>query len=190
MSLLLGLLLAADAPTPVNSPTPVEEKPGYVHVFGSAVVGSGLRFNNPYRLATPLGDTAESVSRTATYVDFGGGVTFGGSTKIQHGGALRITRSIEGVSQWVTTPSYVGYRRWSSWALFARGGIPLVLSPDRTWGLEGSAGGIWFARSGLGVTGELVGDVIYGAGVREKNVVTYPLVSLQIGIHFDYEVLP
>ena len=45
--------------------TPFATKPGYGQFFVTAMLGAGFRFNNPYRLSTPLGDDAESVSRTA-----------------------------------------------------------------------------------------------------------------------------
>src|SRR5262249_5432204 len=70
---------------------PFATKPGYLQVFGTVMGGTGLRFNNPYRLATPLGSDAESVSRTAAYVDLGLGATFGSPLGFQHGAALRLT---------------------------------------------------------------------------------------------------
>jgi hypothetical protein len=55
------------ADSPAGEPLPIS---GLL----SLAVGRGLRFNNPYRLEKPLGDTAESVSLAATYLDIGGGV--------------------------------------------------------------------------------------------------------------------
>ena len=62
---------ADEAPRPPPEPDPFASKPGYVQLFLTSFFGDGLRFNNPYRLATPLGDNAESLSRTAPYVDIG-----------------------------------------------------------------------------------------------------------------------
>src|SRR5262245_41434599 len=65
----------ADGEAPPAPRSPKEEpfatKPGYSQIFATVMGGTGLRFNNPYRLATPLGGDAESVSRTAAFVDFG-----------------------------------------------------------------------------------------------------------------------
>ena len=75
-------------------------------------------------------------------------------------------------------------------AAFARAGLPLVLSPKVTWGLEAGVGGAWFFLGGLGVTAEVVGDLFYGAGTRESAVTTYPVLSGQLGLLGTYEVLP
>ena len=80
----------------VRDPSAV--KAGYVNFMGTLMAGAGLRFNNPYRLATPLGDSAESVSRTATYGDLGFGIVLGNPAKFLHGGALRVSFALEGVT--------------------------------------------------------------------------------------------
>lgn len=170
---------------------PLATKPGYVQVFATALVGAGLRFNNPYRLATPLGDDAESVSLTAPYLDLGAAGTFiGDPLGVQHGLALRMSVAVSGVRQSVFTPSYFVVRRWSVLALHGRAGIPIVLSPDLTTGLEAAAGGTWFVLGGIGVTAELIGDLFYGAGTGDVATVTYPVLSAQIGVTGVYEVLP
>jgi hypothetical protein len=177
-----------DKPRP--EPDPFRTKPGYLQLFATGFVGQGLRFNNPYRLATPLGDDAESLSRTATYVDLGIAATFGNPLGLQHGGALRTSAAVEGVGQVVMTPSYLAWRRWRAIALYGRAGVPLVLTPAVTWGLEAGLGATWFFLGGFGVAAELVGDVFYGAGTRDKATVTYPVLSGQLGFVVAYEVLP
>jgi hypothetical protein len=169
---------------------PAQTKPGYVQLFGTALLGDGIRFNNPYRLATVLGSTAESLSRTATYVDLGLAATLGSPVSFQHGLALRTSIALEGVPQAVMTPSYLLYRRWGPWAAYGRAGVPIVLTPDVTWGLEGGLGGVWFVRGGIGLTAEIVGDMFYGAGTREVKTAAYPIVSGQFGLTVAYEVLP
>jgi hypothetical protein len=42
------------------------EPGGAAQLAAALFFGRGLRFNNPYRLSTQLGDTAESLSLTAT----------------------------------------------------------------------------------------------------------------------------
>jgi hypothetical protein len=159
-------------------------------VLASALFGDGLRFDNPYRLATPLGSTAESVSRTSSYVDLGVAIVLGDARGLQHGAALRTSVAVEGVQQGVFTPSYLLWRRFKYWALFGRVGPSIVLAPDLTWGFEASAGGAWFARAGVGVAAELVGDVFYGAGTRDVATPAYPVLSGQLGVIVSYEVFP
>ncbi len=169
---------------------PFATKPGYAQFFATTMAGAGLRFNNPYRLATPLGDDAESVSRTATYFDLGLAMTLGNPLGFQHGGALRTSVALEGVGQVVMTPSYFLWRRKGALAAFGRAGVPIVLSPDVTWGLEGALGGAFFLLGGLGVVAEVVGDVFYGTGTRDVATAAYPVLSGQLGLIGTYEVLP
>jgi hypothetical protein len=203
-TLLLALFLATtsaraaadETPQAPAADTPPDDewgkaKPGYVQLLASAMVGDGFRFNNPYRLASPLGDTAESVSRTATYGDLGIAATFfGNPLGFRHGLSARWSFALEGVSQSVITPSYLLYRRWRSLAAHGRLGVPIVVSPETTWGLEAALGGTFFVRGGIGVTAEVVGDLFYGAGTRDVKSVTYPVLSAQAGLVFAYEVLP
>jgi hypothetical protein len=184
-------LLFVSAPAAAAEEDPLATKPGYTQVFATLMTGTGLRFNNPYRLATPLGEDAESVSRTAAYVDVGFGVTLlGNPLGWQHGASLRTTAAVEGVGQVIMTPSYVAWRRWRALAAFGRVGIPLVLTPDVTTGIEAGLGGAWFFLGGIGIVAELVGDVYYGAGTRESAVTSYPILSGQLGLIATYEVLP
>lgn len=162
----------------------------YVTLQATAFVGDGLRFNNPYRLATPFGATAESVSRTSAYVDVGVAALLGEPRGLQHGAALRVSLALEGVQQTVLAPSYIGWYRRGALAAYARAGVPIVFSPQATWGIEGALGGAWFARAGIGVALEVVGDVFYGAGTRERAITSYPLLSGQLGLIVAYEVLP
>lgn len=184
---------AQDEEAPARKEKPenvLETRPGYSSLFFTSYFGDGLRFNNPFRLATPLGDDAESVSRTAPYVDIGIAATFGNPLGYQHGIALRTSVAVSGVGQVVMTPSYLGYRRWRSLAAYGRIGIPVVLTPDITWGGELAAGGIWYFLGGIGVSAEVVGDLIYGAGTTDVKTASYPILSGQLGFVLDYEVLP
>lgn len=169
---------------------PLATKPGYAQFIATMMGGAGLRFNNPYRLSTPLGGDAESVSRTNAYVDLGLAMTFGDPLGFQHGAALRTTVGVEGVGQVVMTPSYFGWWRRGALAAFGRAGAPFVFTPDQTLGLEGALGGVFFFLGGVGVVAEIVGDVFYGAGTRDVATATYPVLSGQIGLLGTYEVLP
>lgn len=172
------------------SHAPTQRRGGWVDLVGTAFVGDGLRFNNPYRLATILGNSAQSLSRTATYGDVGVTLMFGDPDALAHGLALRTSVALEGVPQTVMTPSYVALHRWGPWGAYGRVGPSIVLTPDVTWGMEGAAGGLWFPFAGIGVAAELVGDVYYGAGTRDVEVATYPVLSGQLGLWLSWEALP
>lgn len=163
----------------------------FVHMFGSLAVGRGVRFNNPYRLATPIGDDAESLSWTATYADLAGSALLGNAEGLQHGVSFHLSIALDGVPQEVATPSYIAlYPLPPNFFVYGRMGLPIVVEPDTNVGYELAFGGAWLVTAGLGVTSELVGDVFYGAATQEKSVSVIPMLSLQIGVIVDYEILP
>ncbi len=163
----------------------------YVHGFSELMLGRGLRFNNPFRLAEVLGDDAESLSLTATYLDLGAGVLFGPPDGLQHGGALSLSVALEGVAQEVLSVSYVtGLRLDDAWSLRARAGVPIVLEPDMNAGAELGVGGALLFTGGFGIAAELVGSWFYGAAVWDRGATAIPLLSLELGLFLDYEVLP
>jgi hypothetical protein len=168
-------------------PTPA---PRWIDLTATTFIGDGLRFNNPYRLATVLGSTAQSVSRTAGYADVGAAVSLGDPARSAHGIALRVSIALEGTRQSVLTPSYLLLHRFGPWGGYARAGVPVVMSPDTTWGLEAAGGAIWFIRAGIGIAAELVGDVFYGAGTREVATPAYPVLSAQSGLWLSWEAMP
>jgi hypothetical protein len=189
LACVLGLVVSRHAEAAEGDPWPADRGP-WAGLFATAFVGDGLRFNNPYRLATVLGSQAQSLSRTAAYTDVGVAIALGDPANLAHGIALRVSAALEGVPQAVMTPAYLVLRRWGPWAAYARAGLPLVLTPDPTWGLEAGAGGVWFARAGLGLALELVGDVFYGAGTREVATPAYPVLSAQGGLFVSWEAMP
>jgi hypothetical protein len=186
----LSLSLTMPARAAAEGPSLPSRKLASIDVFATAFVGDGLRFNNPYRLATVLGANAQSVSRTASYADVGAAVALGDPANTANGIALRASIALEGVSQSVLTPSYLLLRRSNAWAAYARAGVPLVLSPDATWGIEAAGGGVWFARAGVGIAAELVANVFYGAGTREVARPAYPVLSAQAGLWLSWEAMP
>jgi hypothetical protein len=172
--------------------TPIPDGGAYWHSFGSVSLGKGLRFNNPYRLSTPLGKTAESVSSTATYYDLGLGAVRGAPGGLMHGAVLHLSIAAQGIPQEVLSLSYVGLERVGTGRtlLYGRAGIPVVLQPDLGGGVEAAFGAAFMISAGLGVQGELVGSLFYGAGTAERSVTTIPILSAQLGLFVDYEVLP
>ncbi|MEO7328994.1 MAG: hypothetical protein ABI193_10475 [Minicystis sp.] len=208
LAMAFGLLRAAPAraaePATVAAPAvatagptesdraELERRPaGYVHLFGTAEIGKGLRFNNPYRLGTQLGASAESLSLTASYLDLGAALMLGEANGLQHGAALHLTFSLAGISQQVFTPSYVlAYRPSSRLLGYGRVGPSIILSPDPTVGGEIAGGLGVFLTSRIALAGELVFDLYYGAGTPTRGITTYPILSGQLGLLVDYEVLP
>jgi hypothetical protein len=167
------------------------EPGGTAHFMASLGLGKGLRLNNPYRLQTQLGDDAASVSLTATYVDVGLGAALGPADGIHHGLALHLGGAVEGVSQAYATPTYLATLRPDPrWMVLGRLGPTVLLSPDPNVGGEVAVGGVWFATAGLGVSTELLFDVFYGAATLDDTASVHPIVSLQIALVLDAEVLP
>jgi hypothetical protein len=190
LACLLGVAFSRRAFAAGEGGGPADDRSPWAGFFATAFVGDGLRFNNPYRLSTVLGTQAQSLSRTAAYADVGITMALGDPTQLAHGIALRVTAAVEGVPQAVMTPAYLVLRRWGPWGAYARAGVPIVLTPSTTWGLECGAGGIWFARAGIGLAVEVVGDVFYGAGTREAATPAYPVLSAQGGLLLSWEAMP
>ena len=160
-----------------------------LHGQASLSLGRGLRFNNPYRLGKPLGDTAESVSLSATYLDAGLAFLFPAALSLEQGAALDALVALDGIDQFGVTPSYLlqyepgPHLRWH-----VRLGLPIVVAPDASLGLEAGLGPSVPIAYGLGLTAELVGSVFFGAATEQKSVTTIPMLALQLGIAFDDHV--
>ena len=160
-------------------------------IFGSLELGRGLRFNNPYRLSTELGKTAQSVSLTPSYLDLGLGGTYGAPDGLQHGGSLHASFALAGVPQITLTPAYlVAYRGPRSFLVYGRLGPSIVLMPDPTIGGEVAGGFAWFLTGKVAIAAELVFDLYYGAGTHDVGVAAYPILSGQLGLLIDHELLP
>jgi hypothetical protein len=196
---------AADAEDPFREPKPpvvAEVRPpapartprgtaGYQHWLGGAYVGKGLRFNNPYRLGRVLGDDAESLSLSATYLDLHLGRTFSPPGGFEHGATVHLAIALDGIRQEVVTPSYLLVKRLSPRVLgYGRAGFPIVLEPDASVGLEAGLGAAYFLTANLGLGLELDFSMFYGAGTVERAVTLIPITSLAAGVFFDWEHLP
>jgi hypothetical protein len=156
----------------------------------SVSVGRGLRFNNPYRLERPLGDSAESVSLAATYLDLGLALLFGGR-EFRHGPSLGGAVALQGIGQFVLTPSYLAQLGWTdSAAVRGRVGVPIVVAPDGSLGLEAAVGSSLDVAYGFGALLELVGSVYFGAATDQTSITTIPMLSLQVGLYFEHRLSP
>jgi hypothetical protein len=162
-----------------------------VRVLAGIGIGSGLRFNNPYRLATQFGTTGESLSATAPYVMLTAALAFGAPDGLQHGAFASLSVATTGIDQAVLTPGYMLlYRGPSRWLGYARVGPAFVLSPQTNVGGEVAVGGVFFLTGTLGVSLDLAGNLFYGASTWEKKYPTYPVISATAGFVVDFEVLP
>lgn len=170
----------------------LEATPGAtVRVFASAAAGFGLRFNNPYRLEQQLGGDAAGPSLTAPYLDFAASVVGGPAYGVQHGGGLHLGTSLTGVMQPFITPSYVlAYRADLPILLYGRLATPILLAPDVNVGGEIAGSVSYFFNGGLGLTSELAFDLFYGAATLEAQYSVIPVLSFQLGVIADYELLP
>jgi hypothetical protein len=167
------------------------ETSSYFDILGTAMVGTGLRFNNPYRLSHELGGGGESLSSTAPYLDIAFFMTTGNPDGLQHGARLGWSVSLSGVPEQVVTPAYAAvYHLGSAWLFYGWAGLPMLTEPDFNVGAELALGATWMARAGIGVTAAIIGDGFYGAGTRETEAAFYPVLSGQLGFLMRYEVLP
>jgi hypothetical protein len=173
----------------VRTPLPVGSTYAF---FGGLAAGRGIRFNDPFRLRTELGSSAESLSLTATYLDLHfGAVVGGGGGALSHGIAAHGSFALGGVRQEVITPSYVLLARVDPrWGVVGRAGIPVVVEPDLSAGLEAAVGGVFHLTAAVGVTASLVGSLFFGAATLDTGRTTIPVLSLEGGVVYDFEVLP
>ncbi len=167
-------------------------RPGrYAQLLFATSFGEGVRGNNPFRLARELGADGQSLSLTAPYVDVAVGATTGPPDGLQHGAYLALSSALGGTPQQVLTPSYLALARVAPrWIAFGRAGLPIVLTPDANVGGELALGGVWLVSAGIGPVLSIVADGFYGAATREVRATFVPVVSAQLGLLFDYEVLP
>ncbi|HET9957943.1 MAG TPA: hypothetical protein VFQ61_25770 [Polyangiaceae bacterium] len=163
----------------------------YLHTFASVGYGRGMRFNNPFRLASPAGERADGLSLTAPYLDLSIAGLLGPPRGLQHGVMLRTSIALTGVPQEVLSVGYVVARALGNAALgYARLSVPIVLRPDLNAGGELGLGAAYWLRAGIGVSAELAGSLFAGAATWESDPTLIPVVSLAISACFEYEVLP
>jgi hypothetical protein len=150
-----------------------------------------LRLNNPYRLQTQLGAGPESLSFTAPYSDVGLAALFGDPHGFQQGGIVSASFALSGVPQQVLAPGYATlYRLGPRGQLRGHVALPMLLQPDGNLGLDVALGGAFFVLSGLGLAASGVFSLYEGAATDQRAATLVPVLSLQLGVTVDYEVLP
>jgi hypothetical protein len=119
------------------------------------------------------------------------GATLRAGSKVSHGIELDASFGLGGVPQEVVTPSYVAlFHATPRWTFRGRAGLPVVIEPDANVGFEAAVGGVFFGTAALGVTLDVVGSLFFGAATVETPRTAIPLLSMEIGVLYEYEVLP
>jgi hypothetical protein len=163
----------------------------YMRLLAGVGLGRGVRLNNPFRLSTQLGDSSQSLSATANYFDAWLAAAFGEPDGVQHGIAVHGALALDGIAQEVITPGYLAWWQPSiRFGVFGRAGLPIVIEPDANVGYEVAIGGIFWVTAAFGAGAEIVGDLFYGAATPEVGRTVIPVVSLQLGAVYQFEVLP
>ena len=171
--------------------TPLPPLGGEYRLMAGVGFGRGLRFENPYRLQTELGHDAESLSLTATYMDVSVAALLAGRGTVFHGVTVHASFALDGVTQEVLTPSYLLFLRPDPrFAILGRAGLPIVLEPDANVGFEIAGGGVFYVTAGLGLTASLAGDLFFAAATLDSSRPAIPILSMELGAVYDYEVLP
>lgn len=112
------------------------------------------------------------------------GLGLGASLNMTEDGGF--TEPVGIADQLVLMPAYLGYHALNDdFALLGHLGVPIVLGQATTAGVELALGGGYRWLAGVLAYAELGGDMFIGSGTT-ANV----LVSLELGVMLDYEVLP
>jgi len=76
------------------------------------------------------------------------------------------------------------------WSVHGRVGVPILIRPDGNVGGELALGAAWMALGGIGVFADVIGGLYVGAATLDRSATTIPVLSGQLGVTLEYEVLP
>ncbi len=139
-----------------------------------------------------------------SYLDAFGGVVLPGSGLLRHQLTLQLSVNLSGdgnytfgldpLEQWTFMPAYTLRFQPQRIAVpdyfaYGRVGIPLTVSPDFTWGVEVDAGFTYMLLAGLGIYAEVGYSMFFGGKDRSGSTSIHPLLSAELGVIFDIEVL-
>ncbi len=183
-----------EEPRPDESPAATPDEPLRI------VAGVGGGFS--VRLVRNLEFQQERFA--PSYLDAFGGVVLPGSGLLRHQLTLQVSVNLSGdgnysfgldpLQQWSFMPAYtlrIQPQRIPvpDYLLYGRVGIPLTVSPEFTWGAEIDAGFAYMLLAGLGVYVELGYSMYFGGKDRSGSTSLHPLLSGELGVLFDIEVL-
>ncbi|MCB9616530.1 MAG: hypothetical protein H6722_29190 [Sandaracinus sp.] len=138
------------------------------------------------------------------YLELRGGVALPQRGRVGHELSLAVTGNLSGdgsytsgidpMQQWVLSPGYavrVGFPAGAVPDFVVRGrvGIPVVLAPDVTWGVEVDASFTYALLAGLGIYAEVGYGTFFGAEDRAGDLTVNPVIGLELGAMLDWEVL-
>ncbi len=120
-------------------------------------------------------------------------VLVGASGNLESDGSF--VSGVDPLEQWVVEVGYglhvpFGRTGAPTWLVGGHVSGALVVSPDITWGFEIGGDAAYHFLAGLGVYAELNVGTYFGAEDRFGNLTVNPLLALEIGLTWDYEVLP
>jgi hypothetical protein len=129
------------------------------------------------------------------FVDAFGAFVFPGHA-VRHGVGLNASINLSGdgsldlgvdpAQQIVVAPTYLLYIGLSElFKLSGKVSVPLVVTPDFSFGAELAVGAHLFVLAGFGFYAELSATMFFGA-----DSTVHPFGSVEGGLSFDYEVLP
>lgn len=190
-----GLRTGAIDPEPMFEREPEVERAPW-RVLGSVGVGTSVR------LAQDLELQQERLA--PAYVELRGGVVLPQRGRVGHELTLAATANLSGdgtytsgidpFEQWAIAPGYavrVGFPAGPvpDFVLRGRLGVPLVIAPDLTWGVEVDASITYAILAGLGAYFELGYATYFGAEDRAGDLTVHPLLAFELGVSVDWEVL-
>lgn len=140
------------------------------------------------------------------FIDLFGAFVLGGNDLWRHGFGLGLStnlsgdgdqsQGVDGGNQLGIAPAYMAYFRLG-WDLVVMGkaGLPMVVHVGGDTGgvvpgLEVGGSAAYFLTAGAGLYGELSVTTFLGGEAGDRSVTVHPIASAEIGVIFDYEVLP
>lgn len=166
----------------------------YARIFAS--LGAGISFRLYYDDYPPQNGGLGQSPIAPAYLQLRGAYFFEGDGDFQHGVGLGLATNLmadppeyevgfNALAQWTLAPTY-SVRYWAAdeVQLIGSFGVPFALSNIyQSIGLELTLGGIFKIFSGAGLYANVVVSTYFASFVN-------PLISLDAGLVFDYELLP
>ncbi len=162
-------------------------------------IGGGLSL----RLARNLDFQQERFA--PAFLDLYAGLILPGARGFRHGFTVGVSANLSGdgsfslgmdpFEQFTITPGYIGRIQLddspvADFLLLLKVGIPLTVSPDFAPGLEVGIGATYLFLTGLGIYAEVSASAFMGGDSPSGSFTIHPLLSGELGIYVDFEVLP